>query len=141
MGTMEQAVIVEGGVLTGEKIKIKNKTENSPFKNSSSSSNSETVQENTASSSNQYVPSSKRRHSAGSHLFPPRHGHHSRFQRGRSMSIRIGCSDVVNGLNKSNSGTDISRTSTAEAMEAEDSATVSSTISSDTEDDFNSSTE
>ena len=80
------------------------------------------------------------------------------------MSIRIGCSDVVNGLNKSNSGrvcermsceeskvlftfadiphrlysssqlifslilnlgTDISRTSTAEAMEAEDSATVS----------------
>ena len=40
------------------------------------------------------------------------------------MSIRIGCSDVVNGLNKSNSGTDISRTSTAEAMEAEDSTTV-----------------
>merc|ERR1712180_472773 len=57
------------------------------------------------------------------------------------MSIRIGCSDVVNGLNKSNSGTDISRTSTAEAMEAEDAATVSSTISSDTEDEVNSSTE
>ena len=65
--TMEQAVIVEGGVLTGEKIKIKNKTENSPkFQNSSSSTNSETAQENSASSStNQYVPSSKRRHSAG----------------------------------------------------------------------------
>ena len=62
---MEQAVIVEGGVLTGEKIKIKNKTENNPHQNSSSS-NLETAQENTASSSaNQYVPSSKRRHSAG----------------------------------------------------------------------------
>jgi hypothetical protein len=60
---MEQAVIVEGGVLTGEKIKIKNKTENN---HQNSSSNSETAQENTASSStNQYVPSSKRRHSAG----------------------------------------------------------------------------
>ena len=68
---MEQAVIVEGGVLTGEKIKIKNKTENSPkFQNSSSSTNSETAQENSASSStNQYVPSSKRRHSAGKTWF------------------------------------------------------------------------
>ena len=61
---MEQAVIVEGGVLTGEKIKIKNKTENNH--QNSSSSNLETAQENTASSStNQYLPSSKRRHSAG----------------------------------------------------------------------------
>ena len=66
---MEQAVIVEGGILTGEKIKIKNKTENNPHQNSSSS-NSETAQENTASSStNQYVPSSKRRHSAGKTWF------------------------------------------------------------------------
>ena len=63
---MEQAVIVEGGVLTGEKIKIKNKTENNPHQNYSSSS-SETAQENSAASSSthQYVPSSKRRHSAG----------------------------------------------------------------------------
>jgi hypothetical protein len=64
---MEQAVIVEGGVLTGEKIKIKNKTENNH--QNSSSSNLETAQENSTASSSgtthQYVPSSKRRHSAG----------------------------------------------------------------------------
>ena len=59
---------------------------------------------------------------SGSRLFPPRNGHHV-LRRGRSMSIRIGCSDVVNGLSKSH-----------EDLGTESEA-VSSTISTDTEED------
>ena len=70
---MEQAVVVEGGILTGEKIKIKNKSPStSPIKsiknktegvtNSSESTN----QENTEISNvKQQAVAVKRRHSAG----------------------------------------------------------------------------
>ena len=73
---MEQAVVVEGGILTGEKIKIKNKSENSggnsPVKSirnkaeNSPKNSPETHLENTESSNAvKQQQAVKRRHSAG----------------------------------------------------------------------------
>ena len=69
---MEQAVVVEGGILTGEKIKIKNKSPStSPIKSIKNktegiTNSSESNQENTEISNvKQQAVAVKRRHSAG----------------------------------------------------------------------------
>ena len=69
---MEQAVVVEGGILTGEKIKIKNKSPStSPAKSIKNktegvTNSSESNQENTEISNvKQQAVAVKRRHSAG----------------------------------------------------------------------------
>ena len=69
---MEQAVVVEGGILTGEKIKIKNKSPStSPAKSIRNktegiTNSSESNQENTEISNvKQQAVAVKRRHSAG----------------------------------------------------------------------------
>ena len=69
---MEQAVVVEGGILTGEKIKIKNKSPStSPTKSIKNktegiTNSSESNQENTEISNvKQQAVAVKRRHSAG----------------------------------------------------------------------------
>ena len=69
---MEQAVVVEGGILTGEKIKIKNKSPStSPAKSIKNktegiTNSSESNQENTEIANvKQQAVAVKRRHSAG----------------------------------------------------------------------------